>query len=1564
MSLKDLGNLSALLDVFEELGKSQKTFDLKEFVDTAKNFTDGMKIDDAINGLKQLGVSGDDLADILIKMGFETKEVKSAIEILGTTGTKSTKGLGTAFSGLAAKIGISTTALGALLGVAAGLAVVAIGINMYNAHVQELVDNAREAASALSESTSSLDAYSERVEELRTALDSGTLSEEDAYQAKSELLSIQEALSESYGDQVKGIDLVNGSLREQIELIEQISKSEANEYLNENKKAIAKAEKEMTKNIGIGVGGAAYLGQFYDNSTGESDVLKEIFAKYGDSIDVKDGGDGITKNVYFYGNATQAKEVLNDLMTDLRNASGEFENSYIFDGFSENASSYLNDANEILDEYQSIYEQAQQARLIADENQYSYGEQSNTASKWLSDYAKAVNDYNDALQSGDTSKIEEARTNFESIDGAINGMLQNGTLSTYADQFNNVRNQLNETAIAQNDFIEAVNGTKTIGGNSIKEYADSLKESGITDVDFKYAIATDGVQEGEESIRALVDTAKSFGVISDESADSIQFLVDLLVEEGIITQTVVDAYDELTSEFIDFAAYQEKVNSALESSKSASGLATEEVTDLTNAYKDLESFNADKLFEETAHGIHLNKEELGRLNEELEANELQKYADEIKRIQEEIYLGRSKGEDTSALESELENARQLKLQYEALTSSYNKWLVAQSASNERDSYVGVGSSYEDMKAILDQGWYGDESLNAYLDLLLSADQRTGDAIADFAKLNETISGTSHSIMDYWQYDSDDNLVTDGLFDFLDDVNKKLGDSYATIDENGEYAFDFTGDKLQEVADAFGMSTEMVELFERAMIDAGMAVDMGDLTLVEQIEKATEKLKEFQEAGKISDSLELDFDVDMDPLEDVKSSIDNLKSERLKIDADADPELAALLDDLIAKCEEQYYFRLNAETDGGLDTAVALVKEMRSLTATPLTVEAQIANEEKIAELAGQLAALPTEVQTAVGVKAENIGSVEGIINQLNSAPESITVPVNYTTGEYPETVEDATGVANYELGESPTEVPDATGVANFRLGSYPRSLPTINQYVRQVPLAQAAGTAHADGTTINAHANGNDWTLPRDEDALVNEIGTESLVRNGKWHLIPGGAHIEKLKRGDIIFSAKQTDELIKTGKVISGGGHGRVALAGGTLNAYDSGSGGNRRPGSVSDYTSPSSTATNSTSTVDVDDELEKMDWIEVALDRIQRAIEKVKTTATSAYKSITTRLSASKDEISLITKEIGIQQSAYDRYMQEANSVGLSSDLANLVQIGAIDISQYDEETQELIKSYTEWFEKALDCDEAIQQLHEDLASLYEDNFNNIKDDFDNQLELLEHMTNTYENGIDVLEAQGYLQSITYYAAMQYVERQNIVILNKELASLEKSFSEAMASGEIEEGSESWFAMQISINETKEAIDEANLSLAETAKTMREIEWDHFDYTQDRISQVTQESDFMIDLMSNSDMYDDKGQLTDNGMATMGLHGLNYNTYMAQSDAYAQEILEINKQLAEDPNNTDLIERREELLELQQDSILAAEDEKQAIIDMVREGIDLELESLKELIDTYTDALDSAKD
>lgn len=168
----------------------------------------------------------------------------------------------------------------------------------------------------------------------------------------------------------------------------------------------------------------------------------------------------------------------------------------------------------------------------------------------------------------------------------------------------------------------------------------------------------------------------------------------------------------------------------------------------------------------------------------------------------------------------------------------------------------------------------------------------------------------------------------------------------------------------------------------------------------------------------------------------------------------------------------------------------------------------------------------------------------------------------------------------------------------------------------------------------------------------------------------------------------------------------------------------------------------------------------------------------------------------------------------------------------------------------------------------------------------------------------------------------------------------------------------------MQKEINDVKEAIQKSEIELVKFSNTIREIKWERFDYLQEQISKITDEADFLIDLMEHSDLFTDHGNLTETGMATMGLHGQNYNVYMNQADRYAEELLKLDKELANDPYNTILLERREELLEAQRDSILAAEDEKEAIVDLVRDGIDLELEALQDLIDSYEDSLDSARD
>ena len=299
-------------------------------------------------------------------------------------------------------------------------------------------------------------------------------------------------------------------------------------------------------------------------------------------------------------------------MTDVRNASEELDGNYMLDDIFSYSESSLKDANKILDKYQEVYEQAKAAEIAGDKNQYKgTNGVSQTAAKWLNDYSKAVENYNDALASGDTSKIAEAKAEFDAVDESVQSLLQSD-MSGYADSFNEISDQLDTAAVSAQNFKDAINGVDTSNASKkVKETADALKDLKLDDKDFVYAFQTDGVQEGEEQINALVQAALDAGVISDTSSASIQKLANMLVELGIISgepveglESTTNAVENLKSALSDLQDTQEKVQTALSNSKSATGLTADDIDNLTTAYKDLDGYNPYKLFEETANGVH------------------------------------------------------------------------------------------------------------------------------------------------------------------------------------------------------------------------------------------------------------------------------------------------------------------------------------------------------------------------------------------------------------------------------------------------------------------------------------------------------------------------------------------------------------------------------------------------------------------------------------------------------------------------------------------------------------------------------------------------------------------------------------------------------------------------------------------------------------------------------------------------------------------------------------------------------------------------------------------------
>lgn len=172
----------------------------------------------------------------------------------------------------------------------------------------------------------------------------------------------------------------------------------------------------------------------------------------------------------------------------------------------------------------------------------------------------------------------------------------------------------------------------------------------------------------------------------------------------------------------------------------------------------------------------------------------------------------------------------------------------------------------------------------------------------------------------------------------------------------------------------------------------------------------------------------------------------------------------------------------------------------------------------------------------------------------------------------------------------------------------------------------------------------------------------------------------------------------------------------------------------------------------------------------------------------ALDTRTDALRSQLSEVTNEINIQNKAYDRYLQAANEVGLSEDYAEKVRNGLIDLETITDETlNDSISKYKEYYEKALDCRDAVEELKETVQSLYEESFNNLVDEYDNMLSQIEHRRNILEGYIDQTESQGYIVSTKYYSELIKNEQANLNDLNEKRNALIASLNDAVANGDI---------------------------------------------------------------------------------------------------------------------------------------------------------------------------------
>lgn len=377
-----------------------------------------------------------------------------------------------------------------------------------------------ESAKAYKESTSVIEDYAARYQELYKALIEAKGNEEETYNIKKQLLDLQTDLNAKYGEEYGNLNLVTDAYKDQEQAIRELNKVKAQTFLNENREGIESAAKAMTKER---IYNLSYTGMSSETDAGAA--LKEIVEKYADKgIRINADKDTGTYNIILEADVQSAYDTINAFENDIREKAKEFEDVHIFDDVLEISSTELNNAKEVIDEYADIYKQALTAEIAFDDTKTSI----------YNEALEAVNAYNQAvLKSGDAyndDNVLEAKANLDKIKESIQDNEEE--LGRYATLFDDAFAQADTRVL---DFNE-----KLKNDSGLKDLAKDLNE--LSDIDLKALDENAGDNEAFDKLKA---SAEEYKVSVDE-------LISTLVRFGYVQGEVQNSVSEIDSEPISF----------------------------------------------------------------------------------------------------------------------------------------------------------------------------------------------------------------------------------------------------------------------------------------------------------------------------------------------------------------------------------------------------------------------------------------------------------------------------------------------------------------------------------------------------------------------------------------------------------------------------------------------------------------------------------------------------------------------------------------------------------------------------------------------------------------------------------------------------------------------------------------------------------------------------------------------------------------------------------------------------------------------------------------------------
>ena len=371
--------------------------------------------------------------------------------------------------------------------------------------------------------------------------------------------------------------------------------------------------------------------------------------------------------------------------------------------------------------------------------------------------------------------------------------------------------------------------------------------------------------------------------------------------------------------------------------------------------------------------------------------------------------------------------------------------------------------------------------------------------------------------------------------------------------------------------------------------------------------------------------------------------------------------------------------------------------------------------------------------------------------------------------------------------------------------------------------------------------------------------------------------------------------------------------------------------------------------------------DWMQQKIDLIDSQVDKLKSKVDIlvGYKS---KNSTTDTAIDLLVEKMDILNQMADRYSEEMNKIGLSDDYIQKIQLGTIDIEKInDEDLSSKITEYQDWFKKLQDCNNQIIETQQSIHDLNLSKLDNIINQFEQLTDIQSQMIDTEKELLSLREKSG--ESIEANDYTSLVEKQ--LALTRQNAEAYHALVDEMSKLDLKQGSEEWKKYNDQLQDYKNNMISAADAIEEYKDAMTELVYKELDDFKSKMDSINGTIDTMNSLIGDTNLVDENGKLTDRGLAQVALYAQQYLNAKQEAAEYNEAIESLDDALesgliTQDEYNSMLYE----YTSAQESAVLASKESRDAILSLVKEGIQAEIDAKKKLIDETKAALEAEQD